>query len=240
MQPLIAVSPCRALPDYRESVCRAGGEPRVLDPATDRAEDVLTWCRGLLLTGGADVDPARYGEPRHPSVFEIDSARDEYEIGLVNKAIAAGIPVLAICRGMQVMNVACGGTLVQDIPSQVFGALEHTIKTPLVGLAHEVWVVRGSVLWTLMQNELRDGEALDANSRHHQSVARLAEGFDQSATAPDGVIEGMERTGATFCVGVQWHPENFWRTGEFRPLFDGFIAAAQQQGGRDSTARTST
>ena len=227
MQPLIAVSPCRALPDYRESVCRAGGEPRVLDPATDRAEDVLTWCRGLLLTGGADVDPARYGEPRHPSVSEIDSARDEYEIDLVNKAIAAGIPVLAICRGMQVMNVACGGTLVQDIPSQVFGALEHTIKTPLYGLAHEVWVVRGSTVWTLMQNELKDGEALDVNSRHHQSVKRLAEGFEGSATAPDGVIESMERRGAKFCLGVQWHPENFWRTGEFRPLFEGFVAACE-------------
>jgi putative glutamine amidotransferase len=227
MQPLIAVSPCRALPDYRESVHRSGGEPRVLDPATDRADDVLAWCRGLLLTGGTDVDPERYGEPRHPSVSDTDSVRDEYEIDLVGKVIAANIPVLAICRGMQVMNVACGGTLVQDIPSQVFGALEHTIKTPLYGLAHEVWVVRGSAVWTLMQNELKDGEALDVNSRHHQSVKRLAEGFEGSATAPDGVIESMERRGAKFCLGVQWHPENFWRTGEFRPLFDGFIAAAQ-------------
>jgi putative glutamine amidotransferase len=227
MQPLIAVSPCRALPDYLESVRRSGGEPRVLDPTTDRADDVVTWCRGLLLTGGVDVDPARYGEPRDPSVAEIDSARDEFEIDLVRMMIAADIPILAICRGMQVMNVACEGTLVQDIPSQVFGALEHTIKIPLFGIAHEAWVVRGSALWTLMQEKLRDGEALDVNSRHHQSVKQLAAGFEQTATAPDGVIEGMERKGATFCIGVQWHPENFWRTGEFRPLFDGFVAAAQ-------------
>jgi putative glutamine amidotransferase len=227
MQPLIAIAPCRTLPDYQESIKRAGGEPRVLDPATDRAADVVKWCRGLLLTGGVDVDPARYGEPRHPSVSDIDTARDEYEIDLITRAIAADVPVLAICRGMQVMNVACGGTLVQDIPSEVFGALEHAIKTPLFGLAHEVWVVRGSVLWTLMNDELKDGEALDVNSRHHQSVKRMAEGFDLSANSPDGVIEGMERKGAKFCVGVQWHPENFWRTGEFRPLFDGFIAAAE-------------
>ena len=227
MQPLIAISPCRALPDYQESIRRAGGEPRVLDASTDSADDVMTWCRGVLLTGGVDVDPARYGEPRHASVSEVDSARDEYEIGLIGKAIAADVPVLAICRGMQVMNVACGGTLVQDIASQVFGALEHTIKMPLFGLAHEVWVVRGSLLWTLMQEKLKDGEALDVNSRHHQSVKRPAKGFEQSATAPDGVIEGMEKKGARFCVAVQWHPENFWRTGEFRPLFDGFIAAAQ-------------
>lgn len=227
MQPLIAISPCRTLPDYQESVRRAGGEPRVLDLATDRVDEVVTWCRGLLLTGGVDVDPARYGESRHPSVSDVDSARDAYEIDLVTKAIAADIPILAICRGMQVMNVACGGTLVQDVPTQVFGAIEHTIKMPLFGIAHEVWVVRGSALWSLMQEKLKDGEALDVNSRHHQSVKRLAEGFEQSATAPDGVIEGMERKGSGFCVAVQWHPENFWRTGEFRPLFDGFIGAAQ-------------
>lgn len=228
MQPLIAVSPCRSLADYQESVRRSGGEPRVIDLTADRLDDVLRWSRGLLLTGGVDVDPDRYGEARHPSTIEVDHARDAYEIELIPKAVAAGIPILAICRGMQVLNVACGGTLVQDVPSQVFGALEHTIKMPLFGIAHEVWVVRGSALWTLMQNELKDGEALDVNSRHHQSVKRLAEGFDQSATAPDGVIEAMERRGAGFCVAVQWHPENFWRTGEFRPLFDGFIAAAER------------
>lgn len=227
MQPLIAVTPCRSLPDYLESVRRSGGEPRVLDITTDRADDVVTWCRGLLLTGGVDVDPGWYGEAPDPSVTEIDRARDSYEMDLVTKAIAADIPILAICRGMQVMNVACGGTLVQDVPSQVFGALEHTIKMPLFGIAHEVWVVRATALWKLTQDRLKDGEALDVNSRHHQSVKRLAAGFEQSATAPDGVIEGIERKGAKFCVGVQWHPENFWRTGEFRPLFDGFIAAAQ-------------
>ncbi|MEI6668020.1 MAG: gamma-glutamyl-gamma-aminobutyrate hydrolase family protein [Acidobacteriota bacterium] len=227
MQPLIAISPCRALPDYQESVRRSEGEARVLDPASDHASDVVKWARGLLLTGGVDVDPARYGEPKHASVTDIDAARDAYEIDLVREALAANLPILAICRGMQVMNVACGGTLVQDIPTQVFGAIEHTVKMPLYSLAHEVWVVRGTALWTLTQTRLKDGEALDVNSRHHQSVKRLAEGFDLSANSPDGVIEGMERHGAAFCVGVQWHPENFWRTGEFRPLFDGFIAAAQ-------------
>jgi gamma-glutamyl-gamma-aminobutyrate hydrolase PuuD len=227
MQPVIAVSPCRALPDYVESIKRSGGEPRVLDPATDRAADVVGWCQGLLLTGGVDVDPARYGEARHESVIDVDQARDDYELSIVAEAIKADVPLLAICRGMQVLNVGCGGTLVQDIPSQVFGALEHAMKIPLFGIAHEVWLVRGSKLSVLMQNELKDGEALDVNSRHHQSVKRLASGFEQTATAPDGVVEGMERKGARFCVGVQWHPENFWRTGEFRPLFDGFIAAAQ-------------
>jgi putative glutamine amidotransferase len=225
MPPLIAVTPCRTLPDYVESVRRAGGDPRVLDREAHPADQVLTWCRGVLMTGGVDVDPARYGEERHPSVREVDDARDEYETELVRRAIAADVPVLAICRGLQVMNVAGGGTLVQDIPTQVFGAATHAVPTPLYGVAHDVWLLRGSRVWTLMQEELEDGESIAVNSRHHQSVRQLAPGFEATANAPDGVIEAIERTGARFCVGVQWHPENFWRTGEFRPLFEGFVAA---------------
>lgn len=227
MPPVIAVSPCRALPDYLESIQRSGGQARTLDLAADTPADVVTWCQGLLLTGGPDVDPARYGEAAHESVTGIDPARDEYEIALARAAVAADIPVLAICRGMQVLNVAMGGTLVQDIPTQVFAALTHQLKMPLFGLAHEVWLIKGSHVWRLMEEKLRDAEALDVNSRHHQSVKKVADGFEVTATAPDGVIEGMERKGAKFCVGVQWHPENFWRTGEFRPLFDGFVAIAQ-------------
>jgi len=228
MPPVIAITPCRSLADYQESVRRAGAEGRVLDAAADRADEVVASCQGLLLTGGPDVDPALYDEARHDAVTEIDRGRDDFEITLIRAALARDLPVLAICRGMQLLNVACGGTLVQDIPSQVFGALAHAVKTPLFGVAHEVWVIKGSALWALMQEELRDGEALDVNSRHHQSLRRLADGFDITATAPDGVIEGFEKAGARFCVGVQWHPENFWRTGEFRPLFDGFVAAAER------------
>jgi len=227
MAPVIAVSPCRALPDYLESIQRSGGEARTLDPAADTPADVVRWCNALLLTGGPDVDPARYGESPHESVVGVDAARDDYEIALAKAAVAADVPLLAICRGMQVLNVAMGGTLVQDIPTQVFGALTHQLKMPLFGVAHEVWLIKGSAIWTLMQERLRDAEALDVNSRHHQSVKTMAAGFESTATAPDGVVEGMERTGARFCVAVQWHPENFWRTGEFRSLFDGFVAAAQ-------------
>ena len=227
MQPVIAVSPCRALPDYLESIQRSGGEPRTLDLTTDAPADVVKWCHALLLTGGPDVDPALYGESPHDSVVGIDAARDAYEIELAKAAVAANVPMLAICRGMQVLNVAMGGTLVQDIPTQVFGALTHQLKMPLFGVAHEVWLIKGSAIWTLMQERLRDAEALDVNSRHHQSVKKIASGFEVTATAPDGVLEGMELKGAKFCVAVQWHPENFWRTGEFRPLFDGFVAAAQ-------------
>jgi putative glutamine amidotransferase len=127
---------------------------------------------------------------------------------------------------MQVLNVAMGGSLVQDIPSEVTGALDHAIREPRFHIAHEVWVSKGSMLWTIMQDDL-DGESLSVNSRHHQSVKRVAEGFEVSATAPDGVIEAIERPGSRYCIAVQWHPENFWRTGEFRPLFESFLRAAR-------------
>ena len=145
-------------------------------------------------------------------------------------ARARKLPILAICRGVQVLNVACGGTLVQDIPSQIAGALTHSLPVPQhqpYELAHEVWVDKDSLLARLMRERLVD-EALEVNSRHHQAVKNVARGFVVTATAPDGVIEVIEDPEARFCLGVQWHPENFFRTGEFRALFEGFVEAAQK------------
>jgi putative glutamine amidotransferase len=177
------------------------------------------------------VAPALYGEPPHPSVVDVDPARDEFEIGLVAEARRRGLPILAICRGIQVLNVACGGTLVQDVPSQVKGALEHRLTVPPhepYSLAHEVWLDMDTLLARLMRERLSDTDACDVNSRHHQAVRQVAAGFEVSATAPDGVVEAIEDPAARFCLGVQWHPENFWRTGEFRPVFEGFLEAAAQ------------
>ncbi|MCX6551076.1 MAG: gamma-glutamyl-gamma-aminobutyrate hydrolase family protein [Acidobacteria bacterium] len=226
MPPVIAIAPCRTLPDYEESVRRAGGNPRVLDWAGDPVARVLATCDGVLIPGGIDVNPASYGQGVHPTVTDVSDERDAYEIALVRAALAADMPILAICRGMQVMNVAMGGTLVQDIPSQIESDLKHAIVNPKNAIAHVVWVTPGSRLAELMREELSEGDTLQVNSRHHQSVSRLAEGFDVTATAPDGIIEAMEHRSARFCLGVQWHPENFWRTGEFRPLFEGFVAAS--------------
>ena len=223
---LIAVSQNRRVTDYLESVRRAGGDPvEVADTHEDPAS-IVARVRGVMLTGGGDVDPGLYGETPHATYEPAEPGRDAFEIALARAAVAAGIPLLAICRGMQVLNVAMGGTLVQDIPSQVTGALAHSVPQPRAGAAHEVWVSKGSMLWTIMQDDL-DGESLSVNSRHHQSVKRVAEGFEVSATAPDGVIEAIERPASRFCIAVQWHPENFWRTGEFRPLFEGFLRAAR-------------
>lgn len=128
------------------------------------------------------------------------------------------------------LNVAGGGTLVQDIPTQVPGALEHRLSVPPhkpFDLAHEVWLDKDTLLARLMRERLSDADSCETNSRHHQAVKQAAPGFRVSATAPDGIVEAIEDPAARFCLGVQWHPENFWRTGEFRPLFEGFLEASQ-------------
>lgn len=227
----IAVSHCRRMADYLESVKRAGGEATEVAAGGEPPEAVIGRFNGLLLTGGGDVDPEIYGEPRHATYEASEPGRDAFEIALARAAVAAGLPVLAICRGMQVLNIAMGGTLIQDIPTEVAGALNHSVTEPRAAIAHEVWVSKGSRLWTIMQDHL-DGESLQVNSRHHQAVKRVAEGFEVSATAPDGVIEAIEQTGEAYCVAVQWHPENFWRTGEFRELFESFVQTAGETGSK--------
>jgi putative glutamine amidotransferase len=224
--PVIAIAPCRAMADYLESVRRAGGEPSELDQKRDAAADVVRRSSGLMLTGGGDVDPALYGEAAHPTFQPSEDGRDAYEMALVRAAAEAGLPIFAICRGMQLLNVAFGGTLVQDIPSMVNGAAHHSVPEPRFALAHEVWVASGSRLSEVMAEKL-DGETCQVNSRHHQAVKIVAPGWEVSGTAPDGVVEAIEQPGQPFRLAVQWHPENFWRTGEFRPLFESFIEAAR-------------
>jgi putative glutamine amidotransferase len=222
MPPVIGITPCRLLPDYVESVRRAGGEPRVLQ--IDGAAS-LKELDGVLLTGGGDIDPARYKAVPHPKTDRPDAVRDTFELELARLALEHHGPVFGVCRGLQVLNVAAGGTLIQDIPSEVNHPLGHQIDSPLYAIAHEVWVARDSALARTMQEELADDEVLQVNSRHHQAIKETAPGFSVSATAPDGVIEAIERPTSRFCVAVQWHPENFWRTGEFRALFEEFVKA---------------
>jgi putative glutamine amidotransferase len=227
---IIAIAPCSKLPDYEESVRRAGGEPRVLDRAVDRPQDVVRAVGGVLLAGGGDVQPSIYGEPAHATFDAAEAGRDEYEIELVRLALEHDLAVFAICRGIQLLNVARGGTLIQDIASQVPGALEHKLAVPphdAFALAHEAWLEKDSLLARLMRESLAGSDNCDVNSRHHQAVKALGEGFIATATAPDGVIEAIEDPSRRFCLGVQWHPENFYRTGEFRPLFEGFISACK-------------
>jgi putative glutamine amidotransferase len=228
---VIGITVCRKLEDYKQAILHVGGEVRILDASMSVA-DALSGIDGLMLTGGDDVMPSRYGETAHETVVEAEPGRDEFEIALVNEARARELPLFAICRGIQVLNVACGGTLVQDIPSEVRGALPHSLKIPPhepYSLAHEVWLDKDTLLSRLMGERLSDADSCEVNSRHHQAVKDVARGFKVSATAPDGVIEAIEDPAARFCLGVQWHPENFWRTGEFRPLFEAFVEAASRR-----------
>ena len=225
--PVIAIARCSKLPDYEESIRSAGGKPQVVDQSI-HADEAIRGAAGLLLTGGGDVDPALYGEKRHQTFEPSEPGRDAYEIELVARALDADIPILAICRGVQLLNVALGGTLVQDIPSQIRKPVEHRFAAPPhppFKLAHPIGIDGDSMLAMVLRDRLNVGP-IEVNSRHHQSIHRPGAGLAVSATAPDGVIEAVEDPDHPFLIGVQWHPENFWRTGEFARLFEAFVLAS--------------
>ena len=225
---VIGVTRCSKLEDYIASVEQAGARARVLE-VSESPRKVLSEVDGVLLTGGGDVDPLFYREERHPSVEDAEPGRDEFELDLARRALAADLPLLAICRGAQVLNVAAGGTLVQDIPSRLASRIRHSVQEPKNALSHEIAIAPGSRLEQVLGPHVERARACRVNSRHHQSVGRIGEGFTVSAAAPDGVVEGIEAANARFCVGVQWHPENFWATGEFRGLFEAFVSAARER-----------
>jgi putative glutamine amidotransferase len=227
MPPIIAIAQCAKPHDYEEAITRAGGVVRIVDHTKDSPAEVVATASGILLTGGGDVLPSIYGEAAHPSFSAAESGRDEYELELTRRALEADVPFLAICRGIQVLNVARGGTLVQDIPDQLPQAVNHTVKDPPFAIAHDIWMTQGSLLDRLLRERV-DGDTCPVNSRHHQAVKAPGEGLVVTATAPDGVIEAIEDPSRRFCLGVQWHPENFYRTGEFRDLFEAFVGASHR------------
>ncbi len=223
--PVIGITRCSRLDDYVASVERAGGRARVLEIG-ESPRALVEQLDGLLLTGGGDIDPAFYGEDRHPDVDDAEPGRDEFEIDLARRSMNASLPLLAICRGAQVLNVAAGGTLIQDIPSALKTDVPHRLKEPKHAVAHEISVGPGTKLERALGERAATG-TVPVNSRHHQSVGRLGAGLRQAASAPDGIVEAIESAADGYCIGVQWHPENFWQTGEFAPLFESFVTAAR-------------
>ena len=224
----IGVTRCSKLDDYVASVEQTGARARILE-VTESPRKVLGEVDGVLLTGGGDVDPVFYGEDRHPLTDDAEPGRDEFEIDLARRAMTGDVPLLAICRGAQVLNVAAGGTLVQDIPSAVETGLAHAVNEPKNHDCHDIEIVAGSRLSSVLGDRADAACSCRVNSRHHQSVGRTGNGLVVSARAADGVVEAIEKPDAAFCVGVQWHPENFWESGEFRPLFDAFVEAARER-----------
>ncbi len=221
----IGITHCHRIADYIEAVAASGAEPVVLE-ADHGPQGLLKYLDGLVLSGGGDVDPALFGEAPHPAYSPAEEGRDAAEIALVHAALVSKTPVLAICRGIQVLNVAAGGTLVQDIPTEVRHSLAHRIDKPKDFPAHEVAVSPGSKLASLLGADA-SRPIVEVNSRHHQAVKAVAPGFHVTAKAIDGVIEALESDDrSAFCVGVQWHPENFGADSRFRQLFRGLIHAA--------------
>jgi putative glutamine amidotransferase len=208
---------------YTAALARAGLVPLVVPPLPAAvAPAILDGVVGLLVTGGEDVAPARYGEVAHPTV-EMHEERDEMEIALVAEARRRKLPTLAICRGIQVVNVALGGTLVQDIPSQLANALDHDPGSARDARVHDVSVSPGSRLARALA-----ADRLTINSFHHQALARLSSELCVTARAPDGVIEGAESADPDWwMLAVQWHPEELTNTPEpwDRNLFAAFASA---------------
>jgi putative glutamine amidotransferase len=208
---------------YVDAVITAGGTPVLIPPqvAMSQADGELLLDRldGLVISGGVDVDPARYGEQAHHAVQDPRPERDDTELLLVRLARRRGLPLLGVCRGMQVMAVEAGGTLVQHLPDAV-GHEQHSPDRGVYGV-HPVDVVPGSRLATVL------GERVDSvPSYHHQGVAS-SPGYLVTATAPDGTPEAIEDPAAGFCLGVQWHPEQ----GTDHRLFEALVQAAQDQRG---------
>lgn len=212
---------------YVDAVLSAGGAPLALPlglggPALEAVYAVID---GLLLPGGDDVAPSRYGQLPHPQLGLVDDDRDELEIAVAQRALADSMPILGICRGIQVLAVAAGGTLYQDIPSQFEAGVHHDVRAHgRDHLCHDIEIAPGSLLAGSLGRT-----AARVNSFHHQSVRDLPRGFAMSASAPDGVIEGIEATDGRFVVGVQCHPEGIWQTTapEFAGLFKDFVDAAR-------------
>jgi putative glutamine amidotransferase len=225
--PIIALPPYAKLRDYEIAIRLAGGEPRRLEIGRDDPDEVIRNVDAILLPGGGDVEPSYYGEARHPTFDAAETGRDELEIALANKARDVDMPLLAICRGLQLLNVARGGSLIQDIPDQLPGALSHQNRESPDAIAHDVRLEQPSTLAQLLGPD--SASTVAVNSRHHQAIKRVGDGLIVSATAPDGVIEAVEDPGQRFCVAVQWHPENFHRTGEFSEIFQAFIDAASRR-----------
>jgi putative glutamine amidotransferase len=201
---------------YVDAIERAGGRAVVIPPAEEDIEQTLDLLDGIVFSGGADVDPARYGADAHPETDDPQTRRDAGELALLQAALARDMPTLAICRGFQLLNVARGGDLVQHLPDEL-GHEEHR-RVPGEFAVHPVEVKGGSRLAAIM------GAGSDVTSHHHQGLGRVGEGLVECAWAADGTLEAVEDPTLRFAVGVQWHPE----AGEDAALLEALVEQARE------------
>jgi len=206
--------------NYCAAIVAAGGLPVLLPHEPDLADQYLALLAGLVVTGGAfDVDPALFGAATRHGTVSTKDRRTAFELAVTRVALARDLPVLGICGGQQLLNVALGGTLIQHIPDEVPGALAHEQPNPRTEPGHDVRIAAGTLL-----HRITAADALAVNSAHHQAVKDIGPGVVVDAVAPDGVIEGIEDPRRRFCLGVQWHPEYGLSEGD-RRIFAAFIAA---------------
>ncbi len=201
--------------DYVEAVERAGGRPVLVPPSEEGVDETLEALDGIVFSGGADVDPSIYGADPHPETDSPQARRDAGELALLRAALDRDMPTLAICRGVQLLNVARGGDLVQHLP-EALGHDEHK-TTPGVFAEHPVEVQEGTRLASMI------GARSDVTSHHHQGLGRLGQGLVENARAHDGTLEGVEDPALRFAIGVQWHPE----AGEDEALFAALVEEAR-------------
>ncbi|MBS4168359.1 gamma-glutamyl-gamma-aminobutyrate hydrolase family protein [Parachlamydia sp. AcF125] len=206
---------------YIDVVIQAGGVPLML-PFVENEEIVraqMNQIDGLILSGGIDVNPLLYGEQPHPMLGTIFPKRDTHELHLVRMAEETNKPILGICRGLQLLNVAFGGTLYQDIPHMFNTNILHLQKEKKHIAMHDVDVMPGTIL-----EEIFNASSLETNTYHHQAIKKLANGFTINAKAKDGLIEGIEKNDGHFILGVQWHPEMMVSSdANMQKLFNYFI-----------------
>ena len=215
---------------YTDALRSAGAVPLVIPTVSDEAQAaaVMEVVDGIVFSGGEDVNPAWYGESVWNETVEIDSVRDRSDSLLARAALACGKPVLAICRGSQLMNVILGGSLYQDLPSQHPTETEHHMSPPYDRPAHQVEICKGTPLFDLIQTE-----RMDVNSYHHQAVRDKAPALQTMAVSEDGLIEAVCLPERPFVWAVQWHPELSWRTDEkSRRIFEAFVGRCASERNR--------
>ena len=199
--------------DYVRAVENGGGRPLLVPPSRDAIEETLEGLDGLVFSGGSDLDPAHYGQEAHEETFGVMPDRDEAELGLLRGALERDMPVLAICRGIQILNVARGGDLLQHLP-EVVGNESHKHDPPGVFAEHDVELVEGTRVQGLL------GDHASVKSHHHQGLGRIGDGLREAGHAEDGTIEAVEDPSQRFAVGVLWHPEAGEDTALFQALVD--------------------
>lgn len=236
IKPVIAITCCHdrnRRPDqytlagaYCRAIAKAGGIPVLLPALAALERPLRSFCQGLLLSGGGDFDPVFFNEAPHPQLGTVDRIRDQWEIHLIRAAWTEDLPVLGICRGLQALNVAFNGTLYQDLPDQYPSGekgplLEHSQRLPGDQVSHRVTIAEGTLLSTVLGST-----EIWTNSHHHQAVKEPGANLRITAWSDDGVVEGLEGTGGSFLLGVQWHPERL-DTPDAQRLFAGFVGACR-------------